>query len=115
MRVLDAPRKLESFYAFKKNHSAFAPKDKTTEVCINLYWNPLCTIAKHMGHMMHRVSVRPLSWGVENRVSEPLLLVRHTKFSTCTRAGESGKWFIETAYNQLVVLWSIPALMVLRT
>jgi hypothetical protein len=66
MRVLDAPRKFESFYTFKKNHSAFAPKDKTTEVCINLYWNPLCTIAKHMGHMMHRVSVRPLSWGVEN-------------------------------------------------
>ena len=28
---------------------------------------------------------------------------------------ESGKWFIETAYNQRVVLWSIPALMVLRT
>jgi hypothetical protein len=31
------------------------------------------------------------------------------------RLRESGKWFIETAYNQLVVLWSIPALMVLRT
>ena len=49
MRVLDAPRKFESFYAFKKIRSAFAPKYKTTEICITLYWNPLCTIAKHMG------------------------------------------------------------------
>ena len=49
IRVLDASWKLESVYAFKKIRSAFAPKDKTNEVCVNLYCNPLYTIVKRMG------------------------------------------------------------------
>ena len=61
MRVLNASWKSESVYAFEKFRSAFAPKDKTNEICINLYWNPLCTIAKHMAH--YGSYDAPYPWG----------------------------------------------------
>ena len=54
MLVLDAPRHLESFYSFLKDSYGICPKTQNEwNIHFFLYRNPMCTIAKRVGYVVH--------------------------------------------------------------
>jgi hypothetical protein len=90
MRVLGVPRKFESFYAFKQFRSAFAPKYKTNEICINLYRNPLCTIVP-MYHLAHTPMVAEVG-GVLGTLTYPYRILPYSAYYDHRAAHDGGPW-----------------------